>query len=65
MYEEIILRQKRAELERLAERQRLLKEVSLDKPSGLRHRLALVLLRIVERLEPELERQQEAKYSSP
>jgi hypothetical protein len=63
--EEIILRQKRADIEQFAERQRLLREAGLAKPSGLRHRLVLVLLRLVARLEPEVEQQQKAKYSSP
>lgn len=63
-YEEIILRQRRADMERFAERQRLLKVEGLDDLSRLRHGLALALLEVVKRLEPELKRQQEAKYSS-
>jgi hypothetical protein len=53
MYEEIILRQKRAELEGFAERQRLLKEAGLES-LGFRHRLAVLLLSAARRLEPQL-----------
>jgi hypothetical protein len=60
MYEEIILRQKRAELEGFAERQRLLKEARLERPLGLRQRLAIVLLSLAKRLEPDLVQPQKA-----
>lgn len=56
--EEIILRHKRTELEGFAERQRLLKELNADRPSGFRHRLAVVLLTVAKRLEPELMQEQ-------
>lgn len=58
--EELILRHKRAELEGFAARQRLLKEARLERPSGLRHRLAVVLLTLSKRLEPELTQPREA-----
>jgi hypothetical protein len=54
MYEEFFIRQKRAELEGFAERQRLLKEARSDKPRGFRQRLAVVLFNIVKWLEPDL-----------
>lgn len=65
LYEEIILRQKRTDLERLATRQRLLGEAGVDDLSRLRRRLALVLLAGVKKLEPELEPQREVKYTAP
>ncbi len=58
--EEMILRQKRAELEGFAAYQRLLKEARLEKPLGLRHRLAITLLNAARRLEPDLVRPKEA-----
>jgi hypothetical protein len=51
--EEIILRQKRAELEGFAARQRLLKEAGVES-LGFRQRLAIVLLNVAKRLEPDL-----------
>ncbi len=60
MYEEIMVRQKRAELEGFAARQRLLKEARSEKPSGFRQRLAVVLLNVAKRLEPDLVQPQEA-----
>lgn len=54
MYEEIMIRQKRAELEGFAARQRLLKEARLEKPSGFRQQLAIILLNMAKRLEPDL-----------
>jgi hypothetical protein len=59
--EEAILRHKRAELEGFAERQRLLKEARLEKPSGFRQRLAIILLNIAKRLEPDLLQPREAR----
>lgn len=64
-YEEIILRQKRADLERSATRRRLLSEAGVDTPSRLRRRLALVLRAVVRKLEPEPEPRREAKYTAP
>jgi hypothetical protein len=58
--EEAIVRQRRAELEGFAERQRLLREARSETPSGLRHRLAVVLLSLSRRLEPELAQPREA-----
>ena len=63
-HEEIILRQRRADMVRFAERQRSLKEAGLDDLSKLRHGLARVLLGVVKKLEPELEHRQSAKYLS-
>jgi hypothetical protein len=60
MYEELIIRQKRAEIEGFAERQRLLKEARLERPSGFRQRLAVMLLAVAKRLEPEIIQPQEA-----
>jgi hypothetical protein len=59
--EELILRQKRAELEGFAERQRLLKEARSETHLGFRHRLAVTLLGVAKRLEPELAQPREAK----
>jgi hypothetical protein len=52
--EELIIRHKRAELEGFAAHQRLLKEARLETPLGFRHRLAVVLLNVARRLEPQL-----------
>jgi hypothetical protein len=60
MYEELMIRQKRAELEGFAQRQRLLKEARLEKTVGLRQRLAVTLLAIAKRLEPDLLQPREA-----
>lgn len=54
MYEEIMIRQKRAELEGFAARQRLLKEVRGERRSSSRQRLAALLLAIAKRLEPDI-----------
>lgn len=58
--EELIIRHKRAELEGFAARQRLLKEARFEKSSGFRQRLAIVLLNVAKRLEPELIQPREA-----
>jgi hypothetical protein len=58
--EEAILRHKRAELEGFAERQRLLREARSETSLGFRHRLAIVLLSVAKRLEPELMQPREA-----
>jgi hypothetical protein len=60
MYEELMIRQKRAELEGFAARQRLLKEARLERPSGFRQCLAVTLLAIAKRLEPDLIQPQKA-----
>lgn len=57
--EEALIRQKRAELEGFAARQRLLSEVRSETSLGLRHRLAVVLLSVAKRLEPTLIQPQE------
>jgi hypothetical protein len=58
--EEALIRQKRAELEGFAARQRLLSEVRSERSLGFRHRLAVVLLSVAKRLEPELIQAREA-----
>jgi hypothetical protein len=58
--EEAIVRQRRADLEGFAARQRLLREARSETPSGFRHRLAVVLLGLSKRLEPELAQPREA-----
>jgi hypothetical protein len=60
MYEEIMIRQKRAELEGFAERRRLLKEARPERHLGFRQRLAVTLLAIARRLEPDLVQPREA-----